>query len=141
VVLFTNEENGLAGARAYAETHADELPRHAAALESDSGGFEPKGFSTTLGDEARAALARHLGPLRDLGAGVLIPGSGGADIAPLRPAGVPLFGLVVADHRYFDYHHCALDTLDAVNERELALGAAAVAAFTLLLADPAVHAR
>jgi hypothetical protein len=136
-VLFANEENGLRGGRGYAAAHEGEMARHVAAFETDSGGFEPKGFSTTLDEKARAALVSHLDPLRALGFGALIEGGGGADISVLQPFGVPLFGLVVADHRYFDFHHSARDTLDAVHERELALGAAAVAAFMAVLADPA----
>src|SRR5262249_25091624 len=38
VVLFANEENGLAGARAYAKEHAGELSKHVVALEADFGG-------------------------------------------------------------------------------------------------------
>jgi len=137
VVLFANEENGLRGAAGYAKRHADELRRHVAAIETDHGGFEPRGFTTTLADAERALLAEQLLPLRDLDMALLLPGGGGADIAPLRPAGVPLFGLLVADQRYFDYHHSARDTLEAVNERELALGGAAVATLVSVLADPA----
>jgi hypothetical protein len=51
VVLFNGEEQGGYGGRAYKETHADELDRHVAALESDSGGFAPNGFSVRA-DEA-----------------------------------------------------------------------------------------
>src|SRR5690606_32571437 len=141
VVLFTNEENGLRGARGYAEAHADELAAHVAALETDRGGFEPKGFDTTLEEAARRRLVPALAPLRELGMGALIEGGGGADISVLRPHGVPLFGLIVADHRYFDFHHSAADVLGAVNERELALGAAAVAAMTVVLADPELFPR
>ncbi len=137
-VLYANEEFGLRGAQGYADAHQDELARHVAAFETDSGGFEPKGLSTTLDATQRAGLASHMLPLREFGMGALIEGGGGPDIGVLRPHGVPLFALVVSDHRYFDYHHSARDTLDAVNERELALGAAAVAVYALLLADPAV---
>ncbi|MEO6598217.1 MAG: M20/M25/M40 family metallo-hydrolase, partial [Planctomycetota bacterium] len=44
-VLFANEENGLRGALAYAESHKGELSKHTAAIETDSGGFTPQGFS------------------------------------------------------------------------------------------------
>lgn len=136
VVLFANEENGLRGGLGYAARHEDELAHHVAALESDRGGFEPKGFSASGDDSTRQALAVHLLPLRELGMGVLLPGGGGADIGPMGSKGVPLFALLVADHRYFDYHHSARDTLDAVNERELALGGAAIATLVTVLADP-----
>ncbi len=67
--------------------------------------------------------------------GVLIPGGGGADIGPLGLQGVPLFGLLPAWNRYFDYHHSKRDTIDAVHPRELALGAAAIAYLALRLAN------
>jgi hypothetical protein len=42
---------------------------------------------------------------------------------------------MVDSHRYFDYHHSDNDTIDAVNERELALGAAAMALLAYLIAQ------
>ena len=133
-VLFANEESGLRGARAYFEAHADDL--HKAAIESDRGGFEPKGFSTSASAERRARITEMLVPLaEEIDAGRLIGGGGGADIAPLSARGVELFGLLPAWHRYFDYHHSALDSLDAVNPRELQLGAVALAWLALQLAN------
>ena len=137
VVLFANEENGLRGARAYADAHRDELRQHIAALESDSGGFAPSGILTSLRDDAAAAMRAALAPLQDHGAGTFLPGAGacGADIGPLHDAGVPCFGLFVGSQRYFDHHHAANDTLEAVDDRELALGAAVVAFTLSVLAD------
>ncbi|HET8645114.1 MAG TPA: M20/M25/M40 family metallo-hydrolase, partial [Vicinamibacteria bacterium] len=48
-VLFMNEENGLRGGRAYAAAHAEELARHVAAMESDSGAGHPAGLSASVG--------------------------------------------------------------------------------------------
>lgn len=137
VVLFANEENGLRGAKAYAETHRDEAARHVAAIESDAGGFTPLGFTCSLRDEAAEAVRRALLPLQGFGAGAFLPGAGagGADLGPLLALGVPCYGLVVDGQRYFDYHHAAVDDLPAVHERELALGAAAVAFAAWALAD------
>lgn len=133
-VLFANEENGLRGATNYDAMHAHE--RHVAALESDSGGFLPEGFTCSLSGEAAEPYARLLAPLEDLGMGAFATGGGGgADVAPLGKRGAALFGLLVAGHRYFDYHHSTLDRLDTVNERELALGSAAVAYAASVLAD------
>lgn len=136
-VLFANEENGLRGAKAYAAAHAAELGQHVAAIESDSGGFSPIGFSCSLRDAEAAAVRRLFLPLQDLGAGTFVSGAGagGADIGPLHAAGVPCFGLWVDGQRYFDYHHTALDDLAMVNERELALGAAVLAFAASVLAD------
>ena len=134
VVLFANEENGLRGAVNYDAMHAHE--KHVAAVESDSGGFLPEGFTCSLSGEAAAPYAALFAPLKDLGMGAFATGGGGgADIAPLGRRGTVLFGLLVAGHRYFDYHHSTLDRIETVNERELALGAAAVAHAVTALAD------
>ncbi|MBL8733413.1 MAG: M20/M25/M40 family metallo-hydrolase [Planctomycetes bacterium] len=137
VVLFACEEFGLHGATAYAEQHAAELGQHVAAMETDAGGFTPQGFSTSLTGDDAEAVRRLFAPLAELGAGAVLPGAGacGADLTPMHAAGVTCFGLVVDGHRYFDYHHSALDDLAAVNERELALGAAVVAYAASVLAD------
>lgn len=137
VVLFANEENGLRGANAYAERHADEIDKHKAALETDSGGFTPMGFSSSLRGAEAAAVEKLFEPLDDVNAGLFLAGAGagGADISVLHTRGVPCFGLWVDGHRYFDYHHTAVDDLAAVNERELALGAAVVAYAASVLAD------
>ncbi len=133
-VLFANEENGLRGAQAYFETH--EMDQHKAAIESDRGGFEPRGFTTSAHPERREALRAMLAPLdAEIDAGRVIGGGGGADIAPLGTRGVDLFGLLPAWHRYFDYHHSDLDRLEAVNPRELQLGAVALAWLSLSLAN------
>jgi hypothetical protein len=117
--------------------YRDEAARHVAAIESDAGGFTPLGFTCSLRDAAAEAVRRRLLPLQDFGAGAFLPGagSGGADLGPLLALGVPCYGLLVDGQKYFDYHHTAVDDLQAVHERELALGAAAVAFAAWTLAD------
>ena len=134
-VLYMNEENGLRGARAYAEAHAAELSRHVAALESDSGAGRPTGWSATVGAEGLEALKDVLTVLAPLGADTVTAGGGGADIEPLHAASVPLLGLRLDATRYFDWHHSPADTLDKVDPRELAAGAAALAVATYVLAE------
>jgi hypothetical protein len=134
-VLYMNEENGLRGGRAYAQTHAAELPRHVAALETDSGAARPTGLSATVGPGGLDVLGDLVRLLRPLGADSAVAGGGGADIQPLQAGGVPLLGLRLDTTRYFDWHHSPGDTLDKVDPRELALGAAAVAVVAYTLAD------
>lgn len=132
-VMFMNEENGLRGGLDYA---ARERPgeRHVAAIESDAGGFTPRGFG--VGDSAAHAKLQKWAPLFEpIGAHWIRLGGGGADIAPLARKGVPPIGLIVDSHRYFDYHHSDKDTIDKVNERELALGAAAMAVLAYVIAQ------
>ncbi|MBM4062128.1 MAG: M20/M25/M40 family metallo-hydrolase [Planctomycetes bacterium] len=137
VVLFANEEFGTSGGPAYAQQHAAELAAHVAAIETDSGGFSPLGFTCSLRGAEAEKLRRLFLPLQEVGAGLFVAGAGagGADIGPLHRAGVPCFGLWVDGQRYFDYHHSALDDLPMVHERELALGAAVVAYAASVLAD------
>lgn len=136
VVLFTNEENGLAGGRAYGAAHEAELACHVAALESDSGTGRPLGFSWNAGDSAEPVL-RSIAPiLEPLGAGELRgAGSGGADISPLRLAGVPVFSVRQDSSHYFDYHHTANDTFDKIEPEALDANVAAVAAFAYVAAS------
>jgi Zn-dependent M28 family amino/carboxypeptidase len=135
VVLYMNEENGLAGGRAYAETHKDSLHRHVVAIETDSGSGPPRGFGVSGGREMIEALAPVAALLGRYQLGGIEPGGGGADISTLAPAGVPLMGLRPAEDRYFDVHHSARDTLDQVHPREISLGAAALAICALTIAD------
>lgn len=136
-VLFMNEENGLRGAKGYGERHRQELLAHShvAAIETDAGGFAPEAFTCSLRGVELEAMRPWFEPLRELGMGALLEGNGGADIGVLREHGTVLFGMGVTPHRYFDYHHSAQDVLATVNERELALGAAALAFAASVLAD------
>lgn len=135
VVLFMNEENGLRGAKAYAELHAEELERHVLALESDRGGFAPRGFTCDAGPLSLPTLQAIAGLLSPAGAGALVPGGGGADVGPLADHGVVTAGFLPEGARYFDYHHSERDTLDAVHPRELNLGAGVMAALCYVVAD------
>ncbi len=139
VVLFANEENGLAGGRLYAAVHGPE-ERHLLALESDSGSFAPRGIALSLPDGVLERLRPLGAPLAAVGAERVLPGGGGADIGPLRGHGCRLGSLRVEDSRYFDLHHSDNDTLDQVNPRELELGAVVLAHWLAVLsgADEAV---
>jgi carboxypeptidase Q len=140
VVLFTNEENGVRGARAYAEAHRAEGAKHVLALESDSGGFAPRGFEVDVKDEvARRRVLERVGAIASLlagfGAARVREGHGGTDIEPLQQYGVPTLGLSVDGRTYFDIHHTEADTLDKVDPRQLADNVAAVAVLAYLAAD------
>src|SRR5262249_22978745 len=99
VVLFTNEENGTRGGKTYAQDHAAELPKTVFALESDSGGFAPRGFSFGVKPDVvarvRTRLAQIVELLAPIGVTHIKEGEGGADIGPMGPAGVPTAGLEV----------------------------------------------
>lgn len=134
-VLWMNEENGLRGARAYRTAHAAELDRHVLTIESDRGGFAPRGFGTNASGAAWDELVRIAALLDPWGAGTLEHGGGGADTSPLEAAGCNVMELRPDAARYFDYHHCARDTVDQVHPRELALGAGALASLAWCVAE------
>lgn len=136
VVLFANEEFGLSGARAYAEKHAADLPRHILAGESD--------FGAGRVWRADSRVAPESLPLFDEIAKLLAPigvergdndSGGGADLSPMAPARVPLAGLVQDGTHYFDWHHTANDTLDKIDPRDLDQNVAAWAAVAYAVAE------
>ena len=134
-VLFMNEENGLRGGKGYAEHVEKNGPKHIVAIESDRGGFAPRGITVQAENQIVAKVARWSYLLEQIGADRIERGGGGADISPLVPQGTVTMGLMVESHRYFDYHHSANDTFDKVNERELTLGAATMAIIAYVLAN------
>jgi Zn-dependent M28 family amino/carboxypeptidase len=135
VCLYANEENGLAGAKAYFKAHQGELDKHAAALESDSGTDYPTGFMWTAGPSAEPLVKEIAAILAPLGAGTLLAGGAGADTGTLKIAGVPMFMLRLDSSRYFDYHHTANDTFDKVDPEGLDRSVGAVAAFAYCAAS------
>lgn len=140
VVLWTNEENGLAGAKQYAVDHKAELSMHVAAIEADSGGFQPIGYSIECKDKemeelAAAQMRDILRLLEPLGATNVTVGHSGADLSPMKETNVVLMGHRCEGTKYFDYHHSRADTLDKVDPDELARNVAVMATVAFVLAD------
>jgi carboxypeptidase Q len=135
VVMWTNEENGLAGGNAYRDTHRNQLDNHVLAMESDNGVFRPAGFAFTGSDEAFAILQRVVPLLEPIGAAQLTPGGGGADIGPIMALGVPGMSPVVDGTRYFWYHHSDADTVDKLDPLEVAQIVAGMAVMAYVVAD------
>lgn len=132
-VLFMNEENGLRGGRKYAELAEKNKERHLAAMESDRGGFTPRGFTSTGSDTAKEKIRSWKPLLEPYGLYDFNHEGGGADIGPLASQGVTLIGFLPDSQRYFDLHHTPVDTFSQVNKRELELGAASMAALIYLI--------
>ncbi|MFN7703648.1 MAG: peptidase M28 family protein, partial [Chryseotalea sp.] len=117
----------------YAKQADVKKEKHLAAMESDRGGFTPRGFTMSVPDKTKTLVQSWKPMLEPYGLTDFSQEGGGADIGPLGPLGVPLFGYLPDSQRYFDYHHTQEDTIDKVNKRELELGAAAMAALTYLI--------
>lgn len=132
-VMFMNEENGLRGGRKYAEIAEENGEKHIAAMESDRGGFLPIGFGVTGTSAQQNKIFGWRSLFEPFGIYQFKKGGGGADISPLRTQDVPLIGYIPDSQRYFKYHHTPIDNFEAVNQRELEMGAAAMASMIYLI--------
>jgi carboxypeptidase Q len=135
-VLFANEENGLKGGLKYGEAAKTSSEKHIFAVESDAGGFSPRGFTFDAETDVFPELFKKVTSFQS----VMQPygiefakGSSGADIGSLKPLKFLMAGLRPDSQRYFDFHHTTYDKIDAVNRRELELGAAAMTALIYLI--------
>ncbi len=132
VVLFMNEENGLRGGKKYAEEAKANNETHVFALESDAGGFTPRGFSFDCSDANFEKVLSWKPLFEPYLIHYFEKGGSGADVGPLKTTSNVLAGLRPDSQRYFDHHHAANDTFDAVNKRELELGAATMTSLIYL---------
>ena len=132
-VFWINEENGLRGGTEYARLAAESGENHIAALESDRGGFVPRGFGVDSAIMPGVKMYQKL--LDAYGIGTIEKGGGGADIGPLKKVNpnTAFVSFIPDSQRYFDVHHSETDVFENVNKRELHLGAAAVAAMIYIL--------
>jgi hypothetical protein len=137
MIAWMNEENGTRGAKAYAESVKEQLSKHVAAIESDSGAGRPFGISATVTPESLAQLEPVSAALRPIAATAVDrrDDEAGADIGLLQAGGVPGFAPLVDTRHYFDYHHTPADTLDKVDPDNLRRQVATMAALAYYLAE------
>jgi Zn-dependent M28 family amino/carboxypeptidase len=139
VVLYANEENGLAGGKAYAAAHADELARHVVAMEADLGGDRARSVRLLSADRESRALLAWANWLTPLGLTVEVdPAGGGSDTGVLRAAGVPQLDVRQDASRYFDFHHSANDTVDKIDAEQITQAARAFSTMAWLAAEQEV---
>lgn len=132
-VAFMNEENGMRGAIEYGRVAEEKGENHIAAIESDRGGFTPRGFTVQNSDENLKFVKDWKELLDPYMLHDIMKGYGGVDISPLKFQGATLIGFLPDSQRYFDFHHAATDVFEAVNKRELELGAASMAGLVYLI--------
>ena len=132
-VMFMNEENGGRGGDKYLELAKEKKEKHIFALESDAGGFTPRGFGFSVTEEQLKKIREWKELFYPYGVYELRMGGGGSDIGPLKEIGTALSGLSPDSQRYFDLHHAATDTFESVSKRELHLGAVNMAALIYLI--------
>ena len=131
-VMFMNEENGGRGAEKYLELAKENNEQHMFGLESDAGGFTPRGFSFEAPDKTFEKISGWKNLLYPYGVYEFTKGGAGADIGPLKTIGAVVAGLNPDSQRYFDVHHAATDVFENVSRRELHLGALNMAALVYL---------
>lgn len=135
-VLFMNEENGARGGRAYADSAAARKEQHILAMESDAGGFSPRGIGLEMKPEQRDYFIRNYARyFHRINVYDFDHEESGTDIDPLKKLGTPLAGLMPDPQRYFDLHHTDSDVFETVNHRELKLGAVAMAMMIYLVSE------
>jgi hypothetical protein len=133
VVLFMDEEYAQSGGREYARLAKINHDEHLVAIETDRGGFTPRGFTIDAPDSIVQRFQRFLPYLEPYGIHIMDKGFGGVDISFLKEMDVPLLGFQPDVQRYFEYHHSANDTFDKVSQRELQMGSATIAALVYLI--------
>ena len=137
-VLFINEENGNRGGQRYAKIAAKEMEhglRHVAAMESDAGGFVPRGVRMDASIQDVNMVRSWADLLEPYNLHYFGRGGAGVDIGPLKDLSPRplLMGLVPDGQRYFDLHHSSQDVWENVHKRELELGAATCATMIALM--------
>lgn len=137
LVFYMNEENGVHGARMYGKEALRKNEKLIAAIESDAGGFAPRGFDIKASDNAVFWMQNHWKPLfeQEYWVSRFLKGSPGVDSGVWGSdfPDVVMFNFRPDPHRYFDIHHTDKDVFEAVDRRELQSGVAAIASLLYLL--------
>ncbi len=136
VIFFMSEENGSSGGKKYAEIALkNSQETHIAAIESDDGGFTPRGFGIACSKDLQKKfeLWKPLFLPYESGEFIYSDEGVGADIEKLGKQSKALISYQSDSQRYFDIHHTANDRFSFVNQRELKLGAGAMASLVYLL--------
>lgn len=135
-VLFSGEEQGLNGSRAYVTAHKDELPRISGALIHDTGTGRVISISMMRNFQDREIMEKVVAPMRPLNLLELSQRyMSGSDHSSFDEAGVPGFYCVQDPAQYFQTHHTQADTFDMAHEPDLVQGAQVMAAWAYNVAQ------
>ena len=133
IVLFTNEENGKRGAIKYNKESKSNKENHVFAIESDAGGFTPRGFNIDSNDEKFSIIQKWSIYFKPYLINYFERGGIEGDISFLKNKNNVLVDFRPDSQRYFEYHHSENDIFSSINKRELELGAASMASFIYLV--------
>jgi Zn-dependent M28 family amino/carboxypeptidase len=141
--LFSGEEQGLYGSKAYVDQHKDELPRISMCLVHDTGTGKVQGIGLQGRGNIKPILETELASLKALGVtDINLRGMGGSDHASFERVGVPGFAVQQDMSEYNLTHHSQSDTLDKVHEENLIQGAQVLAVAAVRVANlPALLPR
>lgn len=141
-ILFSGEEEGLNGSKAYVDAHKAEMGKLSVVFIHDTGTGRVKGLWLQNRAEARPLLQTQFDALKAMGlltdAPNLLPGRmNGTDHASFDDAGVPAFAFNQDSAEYSLTHHSQSDTFDKVREGDLKQGACVLAILAHQAADMA----
>ena len=135
-VLFSGEEQGLNGSRAYVEAHKSELPKFSGALIHDTGTGKVISIGMMENFQDAEIMYQVVKPLRAVGLLELSERPmGGSDHVAFNQAGVPGFYGIQEPAQYFQTHHSQADTFDQANEADLVEGAQVLAVWAYNVAQ------
>jgi carboxypeptidase Q len=136
IVLFSGEEQGLLGSRAYVAAHRAELARIQAVLVQDTGSGRVIGFPDMRNDAWYTALTAAVAPAAAIGpVDVLYGAAGGSDFEPFIAQGVPAFPAMQDEGDYRKSQHGQLDVVDHVDRAGLVQAAQVLAVVAWGLAN------
>ena len=130
--MFSGEEQGLHGSRAYVKAHEQELAKISAVLVHDMGTGRVKSIGLLGRYDLREVMDQVVEPFKDavkLDELSLRGMAGGTDHASFVPHGVPAFAVIQDEAEYRKTHHTESDTFDKVYPDEINQGAKVLAAW------------
>ncbi len=135
-ILFSGEEEGLLGSRAYATAHRPELDNAAGVIIYDSGTGKTTGFATGGRKDVLGTTRHIIAPLRQFGVTELKTDmEWGTDHFDFMLEGVPTFVADQEEANYLENYHAVSDTYDKVDFAQLRKHVAEAAEFALALAN------
>jgi len=135
-ILFSGEEEGLLGSRAYSRAHRPELNKAAGVIIWDSGTGKTTGFADGGRKDVLDTAKRLIAPLQQFGlTQIKTDMESGTDHFDFMLEGVPTFVADQEEANYMENYHAVSDTYDKVDFVQLKKNVAEAAEFSFVLAN------
>ena len=135
-ILFSGEEEGLIGSRAYATAHRAELDKAAGVVIYDSGTGKTTGFVVGGRKDIVDTAKRLISPLQQFGVTELkLDMEWGTDHFDFMLEGVPTFVADQVEANYLENYHAVSDTYDKVDFPQLKKHVAEASELSFALAN------